>query len=310
MTYTIVVALHDSAPDLTRLLASIDRHLRQRPAVVCVDSGSADAGPELAADWGATLIVLDGNPGFGAANDAGVAAVRTETTVLLNPDVELLDDGLDRLAALPSARDALFAPRLLNADGSLQRSAHPVPGTVEALLPAVVHPRLLPRALRERAEPWRASAPRRVGWAIAAALAARTDTLRRLGPFDPTAFLFYEDLDLGLRAAAAGVPTQLRPEIALRHRGGHSTDAHFGGEPLTLHATRRREVVAAHRGPRALALDDAAQGLTFAVRALAKRAPGAGGGRRERAQLAALRDARRADPRGAGLTARMGSSPR
>jgi N-acetylglucosaminyl-diphospho-decaprenol L-rhamnosyltransferase len=291
MSYTIVVALHDSAADLRRLLASIDRHLPRRPPVICVDSGSRDDGPEIAAGWGAEVLILDGNPGFGAANDAGVAAVGTPTTVLLNPDVELLDDGLDRLAALPDARDALFAPRLRNPDGSVQRSAHPTPGTVEALLPALVHPRVLPRGLRERADPWRADAPRTVGWAIAAALAARTTTLRALGPFDPTAFLFYEDLDLGLRAAAAGVPTELRPDVALRHRGGHSTDAHFGGEPLELHARRRREVVGAARGPRALALDDAAQALTFAVRALAK-APRGGGGR-ERAQLAALRAARR-----------------
>ena len=87
-------------------------------------------------------------------------------------------------------------------------------------MPALVHPRLLPRRLRVAADPWRADAPRRVGWAIAAALAARTDTLRRLGPFDPGAFLFFEDMELCLRAAAAGVPTELHPEIACATRAG------------------------------------------------------------------------------------------
>ncbi len=293
MTYTVVVVLHDSAADLRRLLVSIDRHLPARPRVICVDSGSADDGPELASDWGADLVVLDGNPGFGAANNAGVARAATPVTVLLNPDVELRDDGLDRLAARATAHDALLVPRLLNADGTVQRSAHPPPGTVEALLPALVHPRALPRALRERADPWRAERPRRIGWAIAAALAAPTAALRALGPFDPAAFLFYEDLDLCLRAAARGIPTELRPEVALVHRGAHATDAHFGGEPLRLLARRRREVIGAQLGPRALALDDAAQGLTFAVRALVK---GPRRGRRERAQLAALRGARRSAP--------------
>lgn len=290
MSFTAVVVLHDSEADLRRLLTSIDRHLPERPHVVCVDSGSNDHGPELAADWGAELLVLAGNRGFGAANNAGLERVRTDVTVLLNPDVELLDDGVARLAALAAHGDRLLAPRLLNADGSVQRSAHPMPGTVEALLPALVHPRLLPRPLRERADPWRSRRPRRIGWAIAATLAARTETLRALGPFDPDAFLFYEDMDLCLRAAARGVPTELRPEIALLHRGAHATSAHFGREPLLLHARRRREVVGADLGPRALALDDAAQALTFAVRALVK---GPRGGRRERAQLAALRAARR-----------------
>ncbi len=289
MTYTVVVALHDSAPELRRLLASIDRHLAPVPRVICVDSGSSDDGPEIACDWGADLVALHGNPGFGAANDAGVERVRSDVTLLLNPDVELLDDGLARLAALASARDVLLAPRLLHPDGTVQRSAHPRPGTLEALLPAAIPPRLLPRALRERADPWRAGSPRRVGWAIAAALAGRTATLRALGPFDPAAFLFYEDLDLCLRAAAGGVPTELRPEVTLLHRGGHATEHHFAGEPLALHARRRRQVVAAGLGARALARDDAAQALTFALRALAKGPRGA----RERAQLAALRAARR-----------------
>jgi GT2 family glycosyltransferase len=286
--FTVVVALHDSAEDLRRLLASIDRHLRRDDVhVVCVDSGSSDDGPELACDWGAELVVLDGNPGFGAANNAGVACARTPVTVLLNPDVELLDDGLARLAAPAARRDALLAPRLLEPDGRVQRSAHPVPGRPEALIAAAVPPRLLPRPLRERLEPYRADAPRRVGWAIAAALAAPTAVLRRLGPFDPSAFLVYEDMDLGLRAAAAGVPTELHPGIALLHRGAHSTEPHYGGEPFDVLARRRREVIEANLGSRALRRDDAAQALTFALRAAVKR-----DGRRERAQLAALRRAR------------------
>jgi N-acetylglucosaminyl-diphospho-decaprenol L-rhamnosyltransferase len=290
--WTAVVALHDSAPDLRALLASIDRCLEHRPRVICVDSGSSDDGPQVARDWGADVLVLDGNPGFGAANNAGLERVRTEITVLLNPDIELRDDGIERLVSAAVARDRLYAPRLLNRDGSIQRSAHPRPGTAGALLPAAVHPRLLPRPLRDRADPWRSGEVREVGWAIAAALVARTATLRALGPFDPEAFLFYEDLDLCLRAAALGVPTMLDPTVALLHRGGHSTDAHYGGEPLLVHATRRRAVIEADLGPRALRLDDAAQALTFATRAAVKW-PG-GRGRRELAQLKALRAARRA----------------
>ena len=42
------------------------------------------------------------------------------------------------------------------------------------LIPAVIHPPLLPGRLRDRAEPWRAEASRTVGWAIGAAVVART----------------------------------------------------------------------------------------------------------------------------------------
>jgi N-acetylglucosaminyl-diphospho-decaprenol L-rhamnosyltransferase len=292
MPFTAVVVIHDSERELAALLDSLGRHLPAEPELVVVDTGSRDRGPALARDRGAEVVSLPDNPGFGPANNAGVARASHDVTALLNPDVELLDAGLLDLVERARARDALLVPRLLEADGSVQRSAHPLPGRAAGLVPALVHPPLLPRALRERAEPWRAERPRTVGWAIAACLVARTSTLRALGPFDPAAFLFFEDLDLGLRARAAGVPTELHPAVRLRHAGGHATGRRFGGEPHDLQARRRREVVGARLGRRALALDDLAQALTFATRAAGRAVLGRDSSR-PRAQLRALRRARR-----------------
>lgn len=274
------------------LLRSLDAHLPEPPQLIVVDTGSRDGGAQLARAHGADLIDLPGNPGFGAANNAGLARARHDVTVLLNPDTELLDGSLAALAALARAHPrALHAPRLLLADGSVQRSAHPVPGTVGALIPALAHPPWLPRALRERAEPFRTTRPRTVGWAIAACLAAATKTLRELGPFDPAVHLFAEDMELGLRARALGVPTVLHPQLRVRHTGGHAVLR--GGEPYLALAQRRREAVGGALGARALALDDLAQATTFATRIagrviLRRDAP------RERAQLSALRRARSA----------------
>jgi GT2 family glycosyltransferase len=292
---SIVTVLHQSEADLRRLLASLDAHLPQRPELIVVDAQSTDEGPAIARDWGATVIELGANPGFGPANNAGVARATHETVALLNPDIELLDNGLLDLAAEARDHDALLAPRLLNADGSIQRSAHPLPGTAKALLPALIHPSMLPSKLRHQADPYRTETPTEVGWAIAAALVARKATLERLGPFDPETFLFYEDLDLCLRARAKGIPTILHPGVRLRHAGAHATGPAFGGEPHDLQARRRREVVGARLGRRARAADDAAQALTFATRIAARRALRRDAGR-ETAQLRALLRARKAAP--------------
>jgi N-acetylglucosaminyl-diphospho-decaprenol L-rhamnosyltransferase len=289
--FAIVTVIHDSEAELGGLLNSVASRLEPRPRVIVVDSGSSDGGPELARDWGAEVVALSGNPGFGAANNAGLELVREPVTALVNPDVELLDDGLARLAELAASHEALEVPRLLNADGSVQDSAHPLPGTLEAFVPALVPRPLLPRAARRRYEPWRSENVRPVGWAIAACLAARTELLRRLGPFDPDAFLFYEDMELCLRACDIGVPTMLRPDIRLRHLGGTSTERALGTRALELHARRRREVLA-RRGRVALAIDDASETATFALRAAARRLVGRGG-ELERARLHALREARR-----------------
>jgi N-acetylglucosaminyl-diphospho-decaprenol L-rhamnosyltransferase len=278
MSFTIVTVLHQSAPELPRLLRSIDAHLAPRPQVIAVDSGSTDEGANLARAAGAEVISLDANRGFGAATNAGVQRARHEITALVNPDCELLEDGLATLAARAAETEALLVPRLLNGDGSTQRSAHPLPGRPSTLLRALVPGPLVPQPRRLRA----------VGWAIGACLVARTETLRRLGPFDPDAFLFYEDLDLCLRARTHGIPTMVHPDIEIRHLGGRSTERAFGSEPFALHARRRREVIGARLGSRALQIDDAAQALTFALRA-------AVGRDRERnlASLRAVRAARR-----------------
>ena len=288
--FTAVVVLHDSEPELARLLDSLAEHLAERPQLVVVDTGSRDGGPGLARRRGAEVVELPDNPGFGAANNAGLARAAHDVTILLNPDTELVDDSLQELARLARIHPhALHAPRLLELDGSVQRSAHPLPGTLGAFIPALVHPPLLPRPLRERAEPYRAVRARTVGWAIAACLAAHTETLRRLGPFDPAVHLFAEDMELGLRARAAGVPTVLHPGLRLRHAGGHAVLR--GGEPFETLAQRRRDAIASTLGPRARSRDDAAQALTFATRIAARAALGRDS-RRERAQLAALLAAR------------------
>ena len=286
--FSVVVVVHDSAPELRVLLDSLAR-VRLAPQLVVVDSGSRDEGAELARAWGAEVLVPGGNVGFGAACNLGVAAARSDVTVLLNPDCELLDGALAALAALAAA-GGLHAPRLLNADGSVQRSAHPLPGTVGAVAGALVHPPLLPAPLRDRLEPYRAASARTVGWAIGACLAAPTEVLRRLGPFDPSVHLFAEDMELCLRARALEIPTVLHPELAIRHAGGHSTLR--SGEPFELLARRRREAIESALGTRARRLDDLAQALTFASRAAAHAVLG-GDSARPRAQLAALRDARR-----------------
>ena len=285
--FAIVTVIHDSEPELPLLLDSVGRLPEPRPRVIVVDSGSSDGGPALAAERGAEVVALDGNRGFGAGCNAGIERVTEAVTAFVNPDVELLDDGLARLAADAVAGGALLAPRLLNADGSVQDSAHPLPGRIGGLLPALLPRRLLP----VRYEPWRGDSPRTVGWAVAACIAGRTDELRALGPFDPDAFLFYEDLELCLRARRAGIATILRPDVAVRHLGGAATGRSLAAcHDLELRARRRREVMAAE-GQSRLALDDLSEALTFALRGAAKAI--VGGGALERRRLRALLRARR-----------------
>ncbi|MDA0173233.1 glycosyltransferase [Solirubrobacter taibaiensis] len=258
MSWAAVIVLHRSRAELARLLPTLDA-----PQLVVVDVGPDDGGAQLARDHGAHVLERRDNPGFGAANNLALTHVTQPVTVLLNADT------IDSRRVLPElarrVTPGLHAPRLLNADGSVQRSAHPLPGTLGAFIPA-----LLPFS-PVRAEPYRSATPRTVGWAIAACLAAPTHLIR----FDERIHLFAEDMDLCLQARANGLRTYLHSDLALTHTGGHSIDA----EPFEQLARNRHDVIERRLGHRAARRDDAAQVLTFASRTIK--------GRRERQQLAA-----------------------
>ena len=286
MSFAAVIVLHNSARELTALLESIDAHLAVRPQVICADSGSSDDGADVARNWGAEVVVMDGNPGYGAANNAALELVREEVTVLLNPDSLLIDGSIVRLAEIARASRALVAPSLLNDDRTLQDSAHPLPGGRDGYLAALTVPRFLPTKLRNRLQPFRSTTRTEVGWAIGACLAAKTSLLRQLGPFDPADFLFAEDLDLCLRARALGIPTIFDPSVSLVHSGAHTSRGELKQERFDLQARRRREVILQQLGEGALRRDDRTQALTFTARAALGRDPS-----RNKMLLAALRSA-------------------
>jgi GT2 family glycosyltransferase len=84
---------------------------------------------------------------------------------------------------------------------------------------------LQPDALLARTEPYRLERRVAVTWLTGACIAGPTTVLRRLGPFDPTLHLFGEDVDLGLRADAAGVRSWFDPAACrvVHHGQGSST---------------------------------------------------------------------------------------
>ena len=290
----LVTVIHNSRDELAALLASVDRHLPDAQVVV-VDSGSSDDGADLARAWrdgAATVIDARGNVGFGAGNNLGVEAVGRPVTVLINPDAELVDGSLDDLAAAALRQDRLLAPLVLGPDGAREDNAQLEPGSPWLALHALLPPAAMPPGLARRVDPWRGDQPRRIGWAVGSCVGGRTATLERLGPFDPDVFMYAEDLELGLRAADAGVATWFWPAARVRHHGAHATSQAFGGEAFDLLARRRREAVGRLRGARRRRVDDVLQAITFANRAALKRLLGKPAGR-ERRQLAALRRARR-----------------
>jgi N-acetylglucosaminyl-diphospho-decaprenol L-rhamnosyltransferase len=284
----IVTVLHNSAKEIRALVASIERHLPDAH-LIAVDSASEDDGAQAVRG---TVVRLAENVGYGRGTNIGIEQVTEPVTIILNPDVELLDDSLAKLAAEAARHgDRILAPLVMRPDGSRQDSVHPLPGS-----PPVIARAAAPAPIGGAAiDPWRTNKATRVGWAVGCALAARTDTFKKLGPFDPRTFMFAEDMDLCLRAAQQRIETWFWPYARVLHHEAHSTATKFAGEPFDLLAERRRDVLEERLGSGARNRDDLIQAATFANRIAIKtllRRPAL----REKSQLRALLKARRDRP--------------
>src|ERR1700694_2428334 len=115
-TLALGTLTHSSAPELRALLKSVGRHL-PGSRVVVVDCASHDETVSVAragvAGSSVDTVALEENVGFGRACNLGMAEIREPVTVLVNPDVELLDGSLAELAGEALRRDRperLLAP--------------------------------------------------------------------------------------------------------------------------------------------------------------------------------------------------------
>jgi hypothetical protein len=232
---------------LGRCLVSLWRTAPGVPAIV-VDASPAGAGEELAAvcaELGYELLRLSGATSFAHAANAGLAIAEGAgaDAVLVHHDVELLEEGW--LDALLDAGGEIAGGRLLFPDGTLQHC-----GYLYSQLLARFEPRMLfgPEDLPASLEP--AVCP--VGSALTL---VRHEALVALGGFDEGYPLGGEDVDLCLRAFAAGGTCVYEPRaVALHHHVA------WGGVPA-----RDRERLAATSHERLGARFDDAARRPFAV---------------------------------------------
>lgn len=203
--------------------------------VIVVDNASTDGSALTAADLGVRVIANDENLGYGRANNVGFAAARGRYIMVLNPDTVPCPGSIGTLLAFAerNPRAGIVAPRLLNPDGTVQRSAFRFPTLPMAALDLLPPPAWLPGRLRARLaasrlngrypdEPQRRR-PFRCDHPLGAAMLLRRDALERCGGFDPGLFMYSEEIDLAMRFKAAGYSCWQVPTAEVVHLGGQST---------------------------------------------------------------------------------------
>ena len=242
MARVLVISLNYKTAEMT--LRSMQAALRAMQGMdaelVVVDNDSGDGSFETITravatqDWaqGAPIRVIQSgrNGGFGAGNNVGILAGLSDGSA---PDyVYLLNsDAFPAAGAIRALHDHLeqhpeagFAGSYIHGeDGAAHVTAFRFP-SIWSELEGAARFGPLSRLLAHKSVPLGVpETTQRVDWLAGASIMMRQGVLDRIGLFDETFFLYFEETDLCLRAARAGCETHYVRESAVAHIGSVST---------------------------------------------------------------------------------------
>jgi GT2 family glycosyltransferase len=248
----IAIPSYNGCSALEVCLQSIERWLGTQPDlgdVVVVDDGSED-------DTRARLperfpfvrwIWQEKNRGFGVTANRAVVECRAPIVILLNNDIEVTSDILSPLTDyFEDSQTFAVTFRSFQNDGrTFREGAKRL--TWRQGFPVVLH------AERHEPKPIQRRIPS--AYAVGGHAAFRRDMFCQLGGFDSLFFPFYwEDVDLGLRAAVRGWRIYYEPECRVIHHFGGSIQTMFSAADISTIKARNRLLFAwrhAHGAERA-----------------------------------------------------------
>jgi GT2 family glycosyltransferase len=218
---------HNTADDLERCLAA----LREAPAaglarITVVDNASTDGSADLVAmRWPAvTLIRLDTNIGFGAANNVALRRDGPELVLLLNSDTVATGGAIDQLVGRLLATGAVAAgPRLVDREGrpevSFGRMLTPLTELAQLVRGRLAASR---SRLAQRYVERHVGREREVDWVSGACLLVRRAAALEAGLFDERYFMYEEDVDFCAALRARGGRILFTPAAEIVHARGRS----------------------------------------------------------------------------------------
>lgn len=227
-TVEYIVVAFRSERDLVACLDAIEADRPEGSGITVVDNASPDgsAAVALAHSSRPRVVRSPHNVGFGAGCNLGVEGTSSEFAFFVNPDARLRL-GVTSGLLEPLVEDAAIAaigPRVIADSGPIGAATA---GFEPSIRSALGHFLLLARLplLRSIFLPLQLGPndmTRRVDWVSGAAMLVRVAAFRRAGGFDPSMFLYMEDVDLCRRMREAGGIVMFEPSAVVTHDLGGS----------------------------------------------------------------------------------------
>ena len=226
---SVVVVTYNALPWVERCLESVRAY-----ETIVVDHGSTDGTLELARErFPQARLLEQENKGLGGGSNAGMRIASGDYYLLLNSDAWALDDAVDKLIAFAEAHPeaAVVGPRLLNPDGSLQRSVRGFPTLWRLATEYFFLRKLAPRSRALNAfygARFDHDEVREADFLMGACLLVRRQAVDTVGLFDEDFFMFSEETDWCYRFRQAGWKVLFYPGAEFVHVGGATTRQNWG----------------------------------------------------------------------------------
>lgn len=248
MQLSIAIVSWNTRDLLRACLRSVFENLDGLSAeVIVVDNASSDQSAEMVRDEfpQVKLIEAGANLGFSRGNNLAYQHSTGDYFLLLNSDTVVLPNALTGLVqfmdAYPKAGAA--ASKLLNGDGTLQRSCSPYPRPLTEFFDAVYLSKLFPKSKLFGSYAmtyWDFDEMREVEFAGGSCLLLRREALGKVGLLDEGFFMYTEETDLCYRLNKAGWKVCFVPDAQIIHYGGQSSKLDVGRTSVDLCKSKYR----------------------------------------------------------------------
>jgi N-acetylglucosaminyl-diphospho-decaprenol L-rhamnosyltransferase len=244
---SVVVVTYNALPWIEKSIESV-----QDEEVVVVDNGSTDGTVDVVRElFPQARLIERENLGLASGWNAGLAVVTGRYFMLLNADAWLTDGSLARLVEFADAHPeaAVVGPKLLNTDGTLQRSVRGFPTLWRLATEYFFLRKLAPGSQLLNAfyaGGFKHDEVREVEVVMGACMLVRREAVEQVGPLDESFFLFSEETDWCYRFVQAGWKVLFFPGAECVHVGGAS----HGGRMFRENVRGHLRFLAKHRGVR------------------------------------------------------------
>ncbi len=247
---SVVVVSYNTAAHIESCLLSILELDYPQVEIIVVDNGSTDGSVDLVRKRfpDVELVELQDNKGFAGGASVGLYMASGDIVATINPDVKLDPDWMAVVVdtLLSDEHIGIVGSKILYPDGETIQHAG-----------GVVHYPLATTEHIGRGEPdtGQYNHSRTVQFVTGAALAMRREVGRDLQFFDESFFpVFYEDVDLCVRAEKLGLRVLYQPKAVAYHKESVTLDHTTGLYYSYYHANRLRYIIK-HYSPEQVMLD-------------------------------------------------------